>query len=153
MSAASASRKKSVDEITTPARPIRAMVMSRKLPRTESPTSSAPASTDTAAATPATTARFVRQWWRVLRAIKRTRVMALENHAGIRDPGSGIRGPGSDRTSIRSLWFASVLPELATVHLEAGRKSFCERRTVGDGHENRLLGSVQREQQRGNVVG
>src|SRR3954465_1032056 len=73
--------------------------------------------------------------------------------SGVRDPGSGIRGPGSDRTSIRSLWFASVLPEPATVHLEAGRKSFCERRAVGDGDEDRLLGSVQREQQLGNVVG
>src|SRR3954468_1001345 len=65
---------------------------------------------------------------------------------------SGVRDPGSDRKSILSPWFASVLPQLATVHLVARRKSFCERRTVGDGDENRLFRGVQCEQQLGDGV-
>ena len=51
-----------IDETTWPVRPSRDSTRSRRLPRTESPTSSAPPSTDTAAATPRPTARLVRQW-------------------------------------------------------------------------------------------
>ena len=51
--AASASRKKLDDETTTSVAPSRASASSRRLARTEAPTSSAPASTATATATPA----------------------------------------------------------------------------------------------------
>ncbi len=59
---AALSRKKPIDEITDSVFPRRLSARSRRLPRTESPTTSAPASTDTAAATPSTTAMLVRQW-------------------------------------------------------------------------------------------
>src|SRR3989442_1932063 len=60
-SPASASRKNPEEGPAAWARPSRCSTRSRRLPRTESPTSSAPESTATAVATPATTAAFVRQ--------------------------------------------------------------------------------------------
>ena len=58
---ASASRKKRSEAMTTSVAPSRWTSKSRRLSRTDPPTSSAPERTATAAATPAMTARFVRQ--------------------------------------------------------------------------------------------
>src|SRR5712692_10730326 len=65
---ASSSRKKPLREMTKSALPSRASSRSRRLERTESPTSSAPPSTPTAVETPSSTARFVRQYHARLRA-------------------------------------------------------------------------------------
>ena len=54
-------RTKPVDATTKSVRPSRPIASSRRLARTESPTTSAPERTATAQAIPATTARFVRQ--------------------------------------------------------------------------------------------
>ena len=58
---ASFSRKKPEPATTESVAPSRFKNRSRKLARTDSPTSAAPARTETAIATPSTTARFVRQ--------------------------------------------------------------------------------------------
>src|SRR5690349_6619947 len=63
-SAASAARKKPVEATRESVLPRRATASARRLALTDDPTTSAPASTDTATATPATTARLVRQKWR-----------------------------------------------------------------------------------------
>src|SRR5579862_2436348 len=65
---ASASRKNPLRATTYCVLPSRASARSRRLARTESPTSSAPPSTPAAVATPSTTARFVRQYHARLRA-------------------------------------------------------------------------------------
>src|SRR2546427_12221438 len=59
---ASSSRKKPLRVMTKSALPSRASTKSRRLERTESPTSSAPPSTPTAVETPSSTARFARQY-------------------------------------------------------------------------------------------
>ena len=61
IASASASRKNPVETTDAIGAAERCSTRSRRLPRTESPTSSAPASTATAVATPSTTARLVRQ--------------------------------------------------------------------------------------------
>src|SRR5690348_1659459 len=65
---ASSSRNQPLREMTVSALPSRASTSSRRLDRTESPTSSAPPRTPAAVATPSSTARFVRQYQARLRA-------------------------------------------------------------------------------------
>src|SRR5579872_3427404 len=67
-SAASCSRKNPPPVMTDSVLPSRPITRSRRLARTESPTSSAPASTAVAVATPSSTARLVRQNHARLRA-------------------------------------------------------------------------------------
>src|SRR4029079_9831638 len=65
---ANCSRNQPLRETTVSALPSRASTRSRRLARTESPTTSAPPRTPAAVATPSSTATFVRQYQARLRA-------------------------------------------------------------------------------------
>ena len=74
-SSASASRKNALAVTTWSTLPSRCSARSRRLARTDVPTRNAPASTDTATPTPATTARLMRQKWVRLRISRVMEVM------------------------------------------------------------------------------
>src|SRR5438094_2783024 len=96
-SSASCSRKKPPLAITAAALPRRAYTRSRKLARTESPTSSAPARIPVAVATPSSTARLVRQYHVRLRASRvEVRMPQLVSHRKLRGQIPAMRHQDED---------------------------------------------------------
>ena len=90
-SSASDSRTKPKLVTTWSTPPSRSSASARRLERTDAPTSSAPASTATATATPATTARLVRQYQRTLRRASDVSVMRARLQAAAPIPARDSR--------------------------------------------------------------